>query len=78
MTVTEFARLYKIPHSVVYNAAFRIAFDDRRKYDGNYPHDVLMQATTEELKARNKFHKDKLDKNNGYLNMLEKGREENA
>ena len=78
MTVTEFARLYRIPHSVVYNAAFRVPFEDRRKYDGDYPHDTLMKATREELTARNAFHQDKLDKNKGYLKQLNKGCETDA
>ena len=76
MTVTEFARVYQIPHSVVYNAAFRVPFDDRRKYDGDYPHDALMKATVEELTVRNSFHQDKLDKNNGYLKRLSEVRNE--
>ena len=78
MTVTEFARQYQIPHSVVYNAAYRIPYEERRTYDGNYPHDVLMKATVEELLVRNSFHQSKLDKNNGYLHMLSKGRETDA
>ena len=78
MTVTEFARLYQIPHSVVYNASFRIPYEDRRYCDGDYKHDVLMKATVEELLVRNSFHQSKLDKNKGYLNMLSKGRETDA
>jgi len=78
MTVTEFARQYQIPHSVVYNASFRIPYEDRRYCDGDYKHDVLMKATVEELLVRNSFHQSKLDKNNGYLNMLSKGRETDA
>lgn len=78
MTVTEFARLYRIPHSVVYNASFRIPYEDRRYCDGDYKHDVLMKATVEELLVRNSFHQSKLDKNNGYLHMLSKGRETDA
>lgn len=70
MTVTEFARQYQIPHSVVYNAAYRIPYDERRTYDGDYPHDMLMKATVEELLVRNSFHQSKLDKNKGYLNRL--------
>lgn len=73
MTVTEFARQYQIPHNVVYNAAYRIPYDERRTYDGDYTHDILMKATIEELLARNSFHKSKLDKNNRYLKRLEEG-----
>ena len=76
MTVTEFARQYRIPHSVVYNAAYRIPFEDRRKYDGDYPHDSLMKATVEELTGRNAFHQGKIDKNNGYLKQLEVNNED--
>ena len=75
MTMTEFSRMYQIPHSIVYNAVFRIPFDDRRKYDGDYPHDALKKATKEELKSRNAFHQSKLDKNNGYLAVLSENRE---
>ena len=78
MTVTEFARQYQIPHSVVYNAAYRIPYDERRTYDGNYPHDVLIKATVEELLFRNSFHQRKLDKYIGYLYMLSKGRESDS
>lgn len=70
MTVTEFSRLYKIPHSVVYNAMFRIPYEDRRYRDGDYEHDALLKATREELLSRNAFHQSKLDKNNGYLKQL--------
>ena len=70
MTVTEFARLYRIPHSVVYNASFRIPYEDRKYCDNDYRHDALKKATTEELKIRNAFHQDKLDKNNRYLELL--------
>ena len=78
MTMTEFSRMYQIPHSIVYNAAFRIPFDDRRKYDGDYPHNALMKATTAELTSRNAFHQSKIDKNSGYLKRLAEGREEDA
>ena len=70
MTITEFARQYQIPHSVVYNASFRVPFEDRRAYDGDYPHDALMTATLAELNSRNAFHLSKVDKNNQYLNSL--------
>lgn len=73
MTVTEFARLHRIPHSVVYNASFRIPFEERRRCKGNYPHETLTRATTEELKSRNRFHQDKLNKNNKYLKALSEG-----
>ena len=73
MTVTEFARMYKIPHSVVYNASFRIPFESRRNYEGDYPHNEIMNATITELKQRNAFHQDKLDKNNRYLKHLMEG-----
>ena len=76
MTVTEFARLYQIPHSVVYNAAYRIPFEVRQKYDGDYPHDALMNATKEELVMRNAFHQDKLNKNNRYLKQMSEKRHE--
>lgn len=74
MTVTEFARIYQIPHSVVYNAAYRIPFEDREKYDGDYPHDAIKKATIEELTSRNAFHQGKLDKNNKYLKYLAEDR----
>ena len=62
MTVTEFARMYQIPHSVVYNAMFRMP-----KCDGDYTHDALKKATVEELTSRNAFHQGKIDKNVSYL-----------
>ena len=70
--------MYQIPHTVVYNASFRVPFAIRRKYDGDYPHDELMKATREELKTRNEFHQSKLDKNNMYLKQLDKGCEGDA
>lgn len=70
MSITEFARMYQIPHSVVYNASFRVPYDDRRKYDGDYPHDALMTATVAELNSRNAFHLSKVEKNSQYLNRL--------
>ena len=76
MTVTEFARMYQIPHSIVYNASFRVPFEKRREYDGDYPRDALKKATTEELNGRNAFHQSKLDKNNKYLKLLAEDRYE--
>lgn len=74
MTVTEFARLYQIPHSVVYNASFRVPFEERRICDGDYTHEMLKKATVEELTSRNAFHQSKLEKNNGYLQRLSEER----
>ena len=73
MTVTEFARIYHIPHTVVYNASFRIPFESRQNYEGDYPHNEIMNATITELKQRNAFHQDKLDKNNRYLKQRTEG-----
>lgn len=70
MTVTEFARMYQIPHSVVYNAMFRMPYDERQKCDGDYTHDALKKATVEELTSRNAFHQGKIDKNVSYLMRL--------
>ena len=73
MSITEFARNYQIPTSVVYNASFRVPYEDRREYDGDYPHDALLAATTEELTNRNAFHQEKIDRNNTYLKALSEG-----
>lgn len=70
MTVTEFARTYQIPHSVVYNAMFRMPYEDRQKSFGDYPQEAIRKATIEELKSRNAFHQEKIDRNNGYLLLL--------
>ena len=74
MTVTEFSRLYQIPHSVVYNASFRIPYEERKYCDGDYTHDALKKATITELTSRNAFHQDKLNKNNKYLKILAEDR----
>ena len=74
MRITEFARRYQIPHSVVYNASFRVPFEERRECDGDYQHDALKKATIEELTTRNAFHQSKLEKNNGYLERLAEDR----
>ena len=75
MTVTEFARIYQIPHSIVYNASFRVPFEERKYCDGDYRHEALKKATIAELTSRNAFHQGKLDKNNKYLKQLAEDRD---
>ena len=73
MTVTEFARMYQIPHSVVYNASFRIPYEVRSRCDTDYPAEELMKATRAELNGRISFHQEKVDKNSSYLKVLSEG-----
>ena len=75
MTVTEFARQYQIPHSVVYNASFRIPYEIRSKCDMDYPVDELMKATETELNGRISYHQEKVDKNKQYMKLLKEGTE---
>jgi hypothetical protein len=70
MTVTEFARKYKIPQSTVYNASFRIPFEQRKEYNNNYPVDELIRVTKEELKGRIEYHQQRVDTNSAYLQTL--------
>lgn len=70
MTVTEFARKYKIPQSTVYNASFRIPFEQRKEYNNNYPVNELLQATYDELKGRIEYHQQRVDTNSAYLQTL--------
>ena len=67
MTVTEFARKYELPHSVVYNAHFRIPYEDRSNADGDYTERELYIATAEELKSSIEYHKAKLNKSKERL-----------
>ena len=76
MTVTEFARTYRIPHSVVYNASFRIPYEIRSKCDMDYPESELMKATETELNGRISYHQEKVEKNKQYLNLLKEGTEQ--
>lgn len=71
MTVTEFARRYKLPHSVVYNASFRIPYEIRSKCDMDYPTEELMKATRTELNVRMQFHQDRVDRVKGYMKALD-------
>ena len=73
MTVTEFARIHRLQHSVVYNASFRIPYEVRSQCDMDYPEDELRKATEEELNSRIRYHQERVDKNKGYLKLLKEG-----
>lgn len=71
MTAGEFAKKYGIDYQIVRAASFRTATRAEISWALDYPEPELKKAVKEELKYKQDWHQDRLNRINGWLDRLD-------